>query len=81
MLCRYGTTTDPPVSDNICNNIWLPGVGTFILNLAVTSECISRAASLVGCQLACTLCRLHFDSDRWPASIQQCLLLLLTSAC
>ena len=62
VLCRYGTTTDPPVSDNICNNIWLPGVGTFILNLAVTSE--REGSQPGGCQLACNLCRLLLDSDR-----------------
>lgn len=33
--CRYGATN---VSDNLLQNEWLPGVGTFVLNLAVTSE-------------------------------------------
>lgn len=32
---RYGATN---ISDNLLNNIWLPGVGTVILNLTVTSE-------------------------------------------
>lgn len=42
--CRYGASG---ISDNFLENIWLPGVGTFVVNLLVTSK-----RGILSCQAA-----------------------------